>query len=129
MAEELSYVPKWHRELELFTQIKPLLILEGNVLDVYQYPVEGSMPKGSILRLPDYLFYHFKDIGYKTIIHYDSVEGFYNTNAPEMLEHFAKTVHARNSNGKVEAQFKSAQRDSAPQYIRRKLAYSAHALC
>ena len=122
MAEELSYVPKWHRELELFTQIKPLLILEGNVLDVYQYPVEGSMPKGSILRLPDYLFYHFKDIGYKTIIHYDSVEGFYNTNAPEMLEHFAKTVHARNSNGKVEAQFKSAQRDSAPQYIRQILA-------
>jgi len=122
LAEELSYVPKWHRELELFTQIKPLLILEGNVLDVYQYPVEGSMPKGSILRLPDYLFYHFKDIGYKTIIHYDSVEGFYNTNAPEMLEHFAKTVHARNSNGKVEAQFKSAQRDSAPQYIRQILA-------
>lgn len=121
MAEELSYVPKWHRELELFTQIKPLLILEGNVLDVYQYPVEGSMPKGSILRLPDYLFYHFKDIGYKTIVHYDSVEGFYNTSAPEMLEHFAKTVHARNSNGKVESQFKSAQRDSAPQYIRQLL--------
>lgn len=121
MAEELSYIPKWHRELELFTQIKPLLILEGNVLDVYQYPVEGSMPKGSILRLPDYLFYHFKDMGYKTIIHYDSAEGFYNNNDPEMLEYFAQSVHARNCNGKVEAQFKSAQRDSAPQYIRQLL--------
>lgn len=118
MAEELTYIPKWHRELELFTQIKPLLILEGNVLDVYQYPVEGSMPKGSILRLPDYLFYHFKDIGYKTIVHYDCIEGFYNDTDPEMLEHFAKTVHARNNNGKVEAQFKSAQRDSAAQYVR-----------
>ena len=80
MANNISYISKWHRELELFTQIKPLVILEGNVLDVYQYPVDGSMPKGAILRLSDYLFYYFKDIGYKTIIHYDSVEGFSNNN-------------------------------------------------
>ncbi len=124
MSEELSYIPKWHRELELFAQIKPLLILEGNILDVYQYSVEGSMPKGSILRLPDYLFYHFKDIGYKMIIHYDSVEGFYNNNDPEMLENFAKITHGRNNNGKVDAPFKSAQRESAPQYIRQLLSQS-----
>ena len=26
-------ISKWHRELELFSSLKPLLILEGNVLD------------------------------------------------------------------------------------------------
>ena len=34
-------ISKWHRELELFSAVKPLLILEGNVLDQCRYPVEG----------------------------------------------------------------------------------------
>ena len=42
-----EYIAKWHRELGIFCRIKPLIIVEGNVLDVYQYPVEGSTPKGS----------------------------------------------------------------------------------
>ena len=45
-----DYISKWHKELEIFSKIKPLLILEGDVLDSYQYPQEGSTPKGSILR-------------------------------------------------------------------------------
>lgn len=52
-----DYISKWHKELEIFSKIKPLLILEGDVLDSYQYPQEGSTPKGSILRLSEYL--HF----------------------------------------------------------------------
>ena len=35
MNEEML-IPRWHRELELFSGIKPLLILEGNVLDQYR---------------------------------------------------------------------------------------------
>lgn len=64
-----EYIAKWHRELGIFCRIKPLIIVEGNVLDVYQYPVEGSAPKGSILRLPEYLHYYFTDLGYKTIVY------------------------------------------------------------
>ena len=45
-----DYISKWHKELSIFSKIKPLIILEGNVLDSYQYPEEGSTPKGSILR-------------------------------------------------------------------------------
>ena len=48
-----NYVPKWHRELEIFTQIKPLIILDGNILDIYQYQINGTVPKGSIIRLQD----------------------------------------------------------------------------
>ena len=42
-----DYIPKWHRELEIFSKIKPLILLEGNVLDSYQYPEEGSISKGA----------------------------------------------------------------------------------
>ena len=28
-----DYISKWHKELEIFSKIKPLLILEGDVLD------------------------------------------------------------------------------------------------
>ncbi|MFR6344512.1 MAG: hypothetical protein ACLUO4_06755 [Christensenellales bacterium] len=48
-----EYIAKWHRELGIFCRIKPLILIEGNVLDVYRYPVEGSAPKG-----------HFKAAGY-----------------------------------------------------------------
>ena len=37
MADKMEeLIPRWHRELELFSGIKPLLILEGNVLDQYR---------------------------------------------------------------------------------------------
>ena len=60
-----EYIAKWHRELGIFCRIKPLILIEGNVLDVYRYPVEGSAPKGSILRLPVYLHFYGGDLGYQ----------------------------------------------------------------
>ena len=42
---------KWHQELEIFRRIKPCLILEGNILDSYLYPEDGTIPKGTIVRL------------------------------------------------------------------------------
>ena len=48
-------ISKWHRELELFSAIKPMLILEGNVLDQYRYPVAGSIPEDELVPLPRYL--------------------------------------------------------------------------
>ena len=57
-----DFIPKWHKELEIFSKIKPLIIVEGNVLDVYSYPEEGSIAKGSILRLTAYMHYFFKDL-------------------------------------------------------------------
>ncbi len=58
---------KWHRELEIFTKIKPIIILDGNVLDVYQYPVDGTTVKGSIVRLTDYLYYFLWIEGIKVL--------------------------------------------------------------
>lgn len=119
MGEEATYIPKWHRELELFAQIKPLLILDGNVLDVYQYPVEGSTPKGSIIRLTNYLYYFFKDAGYKDIVFFDSTVGFYNHCEPEMLKTFAGLVNGKEYNGVLVSEFKGAKDGSAVQLISR----------
>lgn len=101
-----DYIPKWHRELEIFDKIKPVLILEGNVLDQYQYPRAGSVPKGSILRLSDYLHYYFKDSGYENIIFYDSIRGFYNHCEDGYLEHFSRLIGRRTDGDCILADFK-----------------------
>lgn len=120
-----SYIPKWHRELVLFSQIKPLIILEGNVLDIYQYPIEGNVPRGAIVRLTDYLHYYYLDNGYGNIVFYDNVEGFYNSCDSNMVQSFSSLVHANCKNGRIEAPFKSAGKGSASWLIREAISQSA----
>lgn len=117
-----EYIPKWHRELDLFSQIKPLLILDGNVLDVYQYPVEGSIPKGSIVRLTDYLYYFFKDRGYEAIVFYDNLRGFYNTCEPELVKKFGGMVQAEPYSGTIRVEFRGAKDTGAVAMVGRALA-------
>lgn len=105
MSQSKSYIPKWHRELELFSQIKPVILLDGNILDVYQYPVEGSLPKGSIVRLPDYLYYFYKDRGYEDIIFYDNLEGFSNPFDSAMVQKFGSLFQSHDYNGIIQAPF------------------------
>ena len=101
-----DYIARWHKELEIFDKIKPILILEGNVLDKFQYPVEGSMPKGSILGLAEYLHYHFKDTGYQNIIFYDSIRGYYNPFEDGYLKNFARLVGCTIESDHIKADFK-----------------------
>lgn len=123
-----DYISRWHRELGIFTKIKPLIILEGNILDSYQYPEEGSTPKGSILRLPEYLHFYFKDMGYQNIIFYDSLRGFYNTCEEGYLEGFAKLVGSPISQGYIKAEFKGGSKnDGASNVVRRALSQNAEA--
>lgn len=101
-----NYIPKWHRELEIFHRIKPLLIIEGNVLDVYQYPEDGSAGLGSVLRLTQYLHYFFQDCGYQDIVFFDSLNGITNPCAPECVDGFAKLVHASAEKQTIKADFR-----------------------
>lgn len=122
-----DYISKWHKELGIFSKIKPLIILEGNVLDSYQYPEEGSTPKGSILRLPEYLHYYFKDMGYQNIVFYDSLRGFYNTYEDGYLENFAKLAGASVNHGFIKAGFKSGKIDGASDIVRKALSQNKEA--
>lgn len=112
-----EYIAKWHRELGIFCRIKPLIIVEGNVLDVYQYPVEGSTPKGSILRLPEYLHYYFTDLGYKTIAFFDSMQGFYNSCEEGHIQAFAELTHAKLDGDYIRSDFKG-KANSATSLVR-----------
>lgn len=115
-----DYISKWHRELGIFSKIKPLIILEGNVLDSYQYPEEGSTPKGSILRLPEYLHFFFKDMGYQNIVFYDSLRGFYNTCEDGYLDNFSRLSECSADQGYIRADFKGASRNNGASVIVRK---------
>jgi hypothetical protein len=112
-----EYLPKWHEELEIFEKIKPILILEGNVLDYYQFPIETDLPKGSIVRLPQYLHFLFKSQGYQNIVFYDSIRGFYNNCDKEYIEKFATIVGGRVDNGALKANFKGKDANCAPTII------------
>lgn len=116
-----DYISKWHKELGIFSKIKPLIILDGNVLDSYQYPEEGSTPKGSILRLPEYLHYYFKDMGYQNIVFYDSLRGFYNTCEEGYLENFAELAKVSASQGFIKADFKVGNKNDGASSIVRKI--------
>jgi len=121
-----SLVPKWHRELDIFHKIKPLIIIEGNILDVYQYPKDGSIDKGTILRLTEYLFYYFKDCGYETIALYDSMSGFYNNSESNHIERFASLAKANVEDGNIKAEFKG-KASSAPMLIKNALSQNKSA--
>ncbi len=105
---------KWHQEMEIFRKIKPCLIMEGNILDSYIYPLEGSLPQGSIVRLPEYLHYYFKDIGYENIVMFDGIRGFYNQYEDGYIQKFADLVKKNPSgNRRIPAEFRGKAAGSA----------------
>lgn len=94
---------KWHRELDIFIQIKSGIVLEGNVGDVFSYP-EGSAA-GSFLSLTQYLYYYFKSKGYCNVVTYDRLQGFENRYSQEELSRFATLCGTSASGQRVAAPF------------------------
>lgn len=116
-----AYISKWHRELELFSTVKPLIILEGNVLDQYRYPVQGSLPEDELVPLPRYLHAFLQDGGYQQVVFYSNLVGFMNPYDPKMVDAFARQNGCEVTQGAIPAEFKGTQADSAPNVIRRAL--------
>lgn len=112
-----EFIPKWQKELDIFSKIMPVIILEGNVFDKYQYSGDEYMQSGSILRLTEYLHYHFKNMGYQNIAFYDSIRGFYNNSEEGHIQSFANLIHANVSNDCISANFRGRSA-SAANYIR-----------
>jgi len=114
-----ALIPKWHRELELFSAIKPLLILEGNITDQYRYPVDGSVRQDEIVPLSRYLHAYFSDQGYDQVLFYSNLLGFMSPYDPSMLERFANLTDTEIKSGAVQAEFKGNGANPAPNVIRR----------
>ena len=114
-----ALISKWHRELELFSGLKPMLILEGNVLDQYRYPVPGSLGEDTLTSLPHYLHGFFRDMGYQQVVFYSNLVGFMNPYESGMTEKFAASVGSECKQGTIPAEFKGNTADTAPNMIRR----------
>lgn len=84
---------KWHRELDIFTQIKSGIILEGNISDIYVFP-EGEL-SGATLPLTNYLYYFFKQRGYNTIVYYDLLNHFTSPYDAACMESFCKLTNVK----------------------------------
>ena len=85
MNEE--YTPRWRRELEIFRRVKPVLILEGNVLDVYRVPGGGEA-----VGLGECLHGLLRAWGYHNIVFYNSRRGFANPFDPGCARDFARLM-------------------------------------
>ena len=120
-------ISKWHRELELFSSLKPLLILEGNVLDQYRYPVAGSVGEDELCTLPEYLNGFFRDMGYQQVVFYSNLLGFMNPYAPGDVDRFARLTSSECKNGVIPAEFKGNAASTAPNIIRWAMAQTSAA--
>lgn len=113
MKNKSNYT-KWHNEIALFSQIKPILILEGNVLDTYQYPITNE-----IFNINQYLYKFYQEMGYHNIVFYDNLDGFYNDLDGENIERFSKLVNRpvchKDAEKVIEANFRD---NSASEAIR-----------
>lgn len=121
-----DFIPKWHKEMDIFNKIKSVIILEGNVMDKYQYPLDGSIQKGSIVRLIEYLHYFFKDSGYKNIAFYDNIRGFYNNCEEGYLQQFADLIGEKSENNYIRSDFKG-RNGTATSHVRTALTQGSEA--
>ena len=136
---DLNTIPKWHRELEIFSRIKPIVILEGNVLDRYVYPVDSAcgVPKGTIMSgLSAYLNTFLTDCGTDIVVEYDSIRGFRNIGRPSgedtPLSCFAGISGANIQNGVIDAPFAAPRNGiegTAPAIIARALEQHESSVC
>lgn len=81
---------KWHQELEQFIDIKSTFVMEGNIYDMQTYPTkaENNETHWELMFLDNYIFHYLKDIGYKNIVFYNHIDGFYNDFDRECLKNF-----------------------------------------
>ncbi|MCM1170598.1 MAG: AAA family ATPase [Clostridium sp.] len=70
--KELS---KWQKELLIFGDIKTFIVIEGNIYDIYCKKLENGK---SYCELDEYLDNHLREQGYKNIVFFDPLHGFYN---------------------------------------------------
>lgn len=82
-------IGKWHQELDRFLPIKTTFIIEGNIYDLNAYPTpteEGI--RWDMLMLDNYLYKYLLKMGYKTVVFYNHIDGFYNEFDKECLAEF-----------------------------------------
>lgn len=69
--------PKWHKDMEIFHDIKRSFIIEGNVND-YQSWLIDNLGICELISLNEYLDRHLRKTGFDVVVFYNKIDGFYN---------------------------------------------------
>ena len=101
MALEL---PKWHKDLEIYENMKTAFIVEGNVHDLqgWVYPEENVCEH---VTLNEYLYRYLDGEGYDVIVFYNKIDGFHNFYSKAGMKKF---FDAAKSNADTCKSFESA---------------------
>lgn len=101
MALEL---PKWHKDLEIYENMKTAFIVEGNVHDLqgWVYPQENVCEH---VTLDEYLYRYLDGKGYDVVVFYNKIDGFHN---PYSKSGMKKFFDAAKSNADTCKSFESA---------------------
>ncbi|MBR6571398.1 MAG: ATP-dependent Clp protease ATP-binding subunit [Clostridia bacterium] len=67
---------RWCEEIETYRTIKSAFVVEGEILDLQMWVGDDGLY--NLTLLDNYLFMYLNDVGYKSIVFYNRVDGFYN---------------------------------------------------
>ena len=67
---------RWKETFEHARLLSRMIVLEGNVSDVFVQ--ENGLQAGRLVELDEYLYQHLKDAGYHSIVYYNRIDSFYN---------------------------------------------------
>ena len=83
---------QWKERLEHVRLLARMIILEGNVSDMFIQ--ENGLEAGRLVDLEQYLYQYLKDAGYHAVVFFNRIDSFYNDydECGEMLKLFYKKL-------------------------------------
>lgn len=111
---------KWRLELEQFKRLRSTFLIEGNIYDRQVYKKnEGAL---ELLNLDDYLYRYLYESGYRDIVYYNHVNGFYcNSNSMIDTSNLRQFFALINESIDHNDQYYEATLDKATQLIQKVL--------
>ena len=77
----MSERPRWLTEIDTYRSIKSAFVIEGDISDLQLW--NESEYGFELTTLDQYLGLYLKNVGYKNIVYYNRVDGFYNEMDPD----------------------------------------------
>lgn len=95
-------ISQWKERMEHVRILSRMIILEGNVSDMFIQ--ENGLEAGRLVELDQYLYQYLKDAGYHAIVFFNRLDSFYNDydETGEMLKLFYKEAKAETNNQKMD---------------------------
>ena len=93
-------VSQWKERLEHVRLLARMIVLEGNVSDMFIQ--ENGLEAGRLVELDQYLYQYLVDAGYHAVVFFNRIDSFYNLydRTGEMLKLFYKEAEIVNDNEK-----------------------------